>query len=152
MAAYPMPTPAEATHHATQLPGSGHQDERHEVPEPEHGGAHHQRPLGTGAAERDADRDEPHREPLQGASDQRRHERVGERADHGADQQDAGAGDQHPLLAEQVGDPAGHRHRDRGGQQRDRDDPRRVARRRAEQPWQLALDRDDQRLGEGGGC
>ena len=67
-----------------------------------------------------------------------------------ADQQDHGAGHQHALLAEQVGQPARDRHRHRRGEQGDGDDPGGVGRRGVQQPGQLALDRDDQRLGQCG--
>ena len=50
--------------------------------------------------------------PWSARPDEHRRQRVGERADHRGHEQQRRAGDQHPLLAEQVGQPSGGRHRD----------------------------------------
>ena len=80
------------------------------------------------------DRDEAHRQPLEHPAAEHRQQRVGERADQRAHDEQDRAADQHPLLAEHVGEPPGDRHRDRTAEQRGGDDPGRVGGGGVQQP------------------
>ena len=71
----------------------------------------------------------PIAKPCRVRPSQHRHDRARQGTDHGAGDEQGCVDDQHPLLAVEVGEPPGHRHRDRGGEQGRGDHPARVGRR-----------------------